>query len=92
MLDTKLVTWSLAIWSALAFVTCVLYGLVTPGSLHAAAFLEQILPAFKWLTWPGFVLGLAESFVYGVFAGITFCPIYNLLHRRRALTALGTRG
>ena len=92
MLDTKLVTWSLAIWCAIAFVVCVLYGLVTPGSLHAAAFLEQILPAFKWLTWPGFALGLAESFVYGVFAGLTFCPIYNFLHRRRALAAFDTRG
>lgn len=92
MLDTKLVTWTLAIWAAVAFVICVFYGLVTPRSLHMAPFLEQILPAFRWLTWPGFVLGLAESFVYGVFAGLTFCPIYNVLYRRRALLAGAAHG
>lgn len=91
MLDTKLVTWSLAIFTSLSFVICVVFGLVTPRSLHAAEFLEQILPAFTWLTWPGFVLGLAESFVYGVFIGLTFCPIYNLLYRRRAMIPLHAR-
>lgn len=43
---------------------------------------EQVLPAFKWLTWWGFLLGLAESFLYGAYAGLVFCPLYNLLHRR----------
>ena len=89
VLDTKLVTWALGIWSAIAFVVCVVYGLVTPQSLHMASFLEQVLPAFRWLTWQGFVLGLAESFLYGVYAGLTFCPVYNLLHRRRAQRARG---
>ena len=42
-------------------------------------FLEMVLPAFKWLTWWGFLLGLLESFLYGVYAGLVFCPIYNLL-------------
>ncbi len=82
MLNTKLVTWTLAIWTSITFVVCVIYGLVTPQSLNMGAFLEQILPAFKWLTWWGFLLGLAESFLYGAYAGLVFCPIYNLLHRR----------
>lgn len=88
MLDTKLVTWALAIWTAVTFIICVVYGLIAPQSLHMTGFLEQILPAFRWLTWQGFVLGLLESFLYGVYAGLTFCPIYNLLHRRRAESAL----
>ncbi|MEO8008786.1 MAG: DUF5676 family membrane protein [Betaproteobacteria bacterium] len=81
MLNTKLVSWALGIWSAITFVVCVVYGLVTPESLHMHALLEQLLPAFKWLTWWGFLLGLAESFLYGAYAGLVFCPVYNMLHR-----------
>ena len=87
MLDTKLVAWTLGIWSAVTFVVCVVYGLVTPESLHMPSLLEQILPGFRWITVPGFFIGLVESFLYGVYAGVTFCPIYNLLHRRRAQAA-----
>lgn len=88
MLDTKLVTWTLAIWSAITFLVCVLYGLVTPESLHMRPFLEQVLPGFRWLSGPGFLLGLAESFLFGAYAGLTFCAVNNLLRRR---TALGAR-
>jgi len=82
MLNTKLVAWSLGIWTTITFLVCVIYGLVTPQSLRMSGFLEMMLPAFKWLTWWGFLLGLVESFLYGVYAGLVFCPIYNLLHRR----------
>ena len=84
MLDTKLVSWSLGIFAAITFLVCVAYGLVAPESLHMGEFLEQVLPAFRWLTWGGVLLGLAESFLYGVYAGLVFCPIYNLLGRRFA--------
>ena len=83
MLDTKLVTWALAVWSAGTFIVCVIYGLVTPQSLHMAPFLEQILPSFRWLTWRGFAYGLIESFLYGAYVGVSFCTVYNVLHRRR---------
>ena len=82
MLNTKLVSWALGLFGAVTFVVCVTYGLVTPQSLHMHTFLEQVLPAFKWLTWWGFLLGLVESFLYGVYAGLVFCPIYNGLNRR----------
>jgi len=82
MVNTKLVTWTLGIWAAITFVVCVIYGLVTPAALGMQPFLELVLPAFKWLTWWGFLLGLAESFLYGVYAGLVFCPVYNLLYRR----------
>jgi len=45
-------------------------------------FLESVLPGFEWLTWWGFLLGLIESFLYGVYAGLVFVPIYNFLYRR----------
>jgi len=82
MLNTKLVTWALGIFAAVTFVLCVIYGLVTPKSLHMGEFLEMTLPAFKWLTWWGFLLGLVESFLYGAYAGLVYCPIYNWLYRR----------
>lgn len=82
MINTKLVTWALAMFSAVTFIVCVIYGLLTPQSLHMHTFLEQVLPAFEWLTWWGFLLGLVESFLYGAYAGLVFCPIYNSLYRR----------
>jgi uncharacterized protein DUF5676 len=82
MLNWKVVCWSLACWAAVSFVVCVLWGLVTPEALHMHAFLEQILPAFKWLTWWGFLLGLIESFLYGFYAGLVFVPIHNFFARR----------
>lgn len=82
MLNIKLVSWALGLWGAFTFLVCVLYGLIVPESLHMKAALEQLLPGFKWLTWLGFLLGLAESFLYGVYAGIVFVPIYNFLQRR----------
>ena len=52
-----------------------------PQSLHNPKVLEAVLPAFKWLTFGGFCLGLIESFLYGVYAGLVFVPIYNFLAR-----------
>jgi len=82
MLNIKLVTWSLAIWTAFTFVFCVVYGLLTPPGVHMNALLEQVLPGFKWLTLPGFLIGLIESFLYGAYAGLVYVPIYNFLNRR----------
>lgn len=82
MLNTRLVAWALGIFAAVTFVLCVVYGLVTPQRLGMQQFLEMMLPAFKWLTWWGFLLGLIESFLYGAYAGLVYCPIHNALHRR----------
>ncbi len=82
MLNIKVVAWSLGIFTAFSFVLCVIYGLIVPRSLHMHEFLEMVLPAFEWLTVFGFILGFIESFLYGVYAGIVFVPIYNFLHYR----------
>jgi hypothetical protein len=82
MLNLKVVTWSLGIFAAISFVLCVIYGLIVPPSLHMGQALEVVLPAFKWLTFPGFLLGVLESFLYGVYIGLVFVPIYNALSRR----------
>ncbi len=82
MLNIKVVTWSLGSFTAFSFILCVIYGLITPSSLHMHQFLEQVLPAFKWLTVGGFFLGLVESFLWGVYAGLVLTPIYNFFHKR----------
>ena len=82
MLNIKIVSWSLGLFTAISFVLCVIYGLLVPPSLHMAPFLEAVLRAFTWLTLGGFFLGLIESFLYGVYAGLVFVPIHNFLTRR----------
>jgi hypothetical protein len=86
LLNMKVVSWSSGIFTAFTFVLCVLYGLVVPERLHGmSAFLEMILPAFKWLSFGGFLLGVIESFLYGAYIGIVFVPIYNFIYRRYGL-------
>ncbi len=82
MLNIKVVSWALATTALISFVVCVGYGLVTPETLHMHAFLEQVLPGFKWLTLPGFLIGLVESFLYGAYAGLVYVPVYNFFAHR----------
>lgn len=82
MLNMKVVSWALATATLVSYLLCVAYGLATPMSLHMHGFLEQVLPGFKWLTWPGFLIGLVESFLYGAYAGMVYVPIYNFFNRR----------
>lgn len=68
---------ALAVTTAFSVILCVSYGLATPESLHMHAFLEQVLPGFKWLAPSGFLVGLAESFLYGAYAGIVCVPVHR---------------
>jgi hypothetical protein len=83
-MNVKVVSWSLGIWGGITFVICVLYGLVVTASVPMHQSLEHVLPGFKWLTLGGFVIGLAWSVVYGLYAGWLFATIYNRLSRRWA--------
>lgn len=87
MINTKALTWSLASFCAITFLLCVAYGLIAPESLHMSRVLEVVLPGFRWLTPSGFVLGLAEAFLYGAYAGLVFGPTYNFYDRRWRATA-----
>lgn len=80
-MNWKVVCWSLGSWGAISFLLCVLWGLITPEAVHMHEFLELVLPAFEWLTWWGFLLGLVESFLYGVYAGLLYVPLYNRFNR-----------
>ena len=86
LLNIKIVSWSLGIFMAITFILCILYGLIVPQRLHGMSdFLEAVLPAFRWLTFGGFLLGIVESFLYGAYIGIVFVPIYNFLSKRISL-------
>ena len=83
LLNVRVVSWSLGIFMAITFILCILYGLIVPQRLHGMSdFLEAVLPAFRWLTFGGFLLGIVESFLYGAYIGIVFVPIYNFLSKR----------
>lgn len=80
LLNMRVVIWSMGIFLSFSYILCVLYGLIVPQRLHGMQnFLEAALPAFKWLTFGGFILGLVESFLYGVYIGMVFVPVYNFI-------------
>lgn len=81
MLNIKVVTWSLALWTTFSYVFCVVYGLLTPSGVHMSAFLLQVLPGYELRSGRGFLVGLIQSFLYGAYAGIVYVPIYNFLQR-----------
>jgi hypothetical protein len=81
-LNIRVVTWSMATFTLFSYLVCVLYGLIVPESFHLVQFLEIVLPGFKWLTIGSFFIGLIESFLYGVYVGLVFTPIYNFYNRK----------
>ena len=86
MFNLKVWLWSLGLASAVSFVLCVAWGLVTPESLHMHEFLEAVLPGFTWLSAGAFFIGLIESFLWGAYAALVFVPLHNYFHRKWTAT------
>jgi hypothetical protein len=84
MLNWKVVTQSLASFTAISFALCVGYGLLAPPAFHPSWLLEAVLPGFKWLGFGSFLLGLVESTLYGAGAGILYSALYNYFARGAA--------
>ena len=82
MLNWKIVAPTLATFTAITFVLCVGYGLIAPRAMHASWLLEALLPGFTWLTFGSVLLGVIETALYGAWAGLLFCAIYNFFARR----------
>lgn len=76
-LNIRIVTWSLGSFTLFSYFVCIAYGLIVPESFHMTQFLEIVLPGFKWLTLWGLLIGVIESFLYGVYIGLVSTPIYN---------------
>ena len=71
---------------AISFTLCVLGGVIAPGLPIPHRTLEVLLPGFTWISPGMFVLGLAETFLYGVNAGWLFVLIHNFFARRWSAT------
>lgn len=65
---------------AITYVFCVAYDLVFEQRMYEVWL--KLLPGFTWISWPSFLLGLAESFLYGVYFGLVFTPLYNFFADR----------
>ena len=72
---------SLGLFLAVTFTLCVGFDLVYPGEAMYESWL-RLLPGFTWLSWPSFLLGLAESFAYGWYVALVFGPLYNFFAAR----------
>jgi hypothetical protein len=68
---------SLSLFFAITYVLCIGFDLLFPGQAMYQTWL-RLLPGFTWLTWPSFLLGLVESFVYGWYVALIFGPLFNL--------------
>lgn len=72
---------SLSLFFVITFVLCVGFDLLFPGQSMYQTWL-RLLPGFTWLTWPSFVLGIVESFVYGWYVALIFGPLFNFFVAR----------
>lgn len=63
---------------AITYVLCVAYDIVFDQRMYETWL--KLLPGFTWLTWQSFLLGLVESFLYGIYFGLVFAPLYNFFH------------
>ncbi len=70
--------WTFGLLFMQVFVLCVLRDLVYPLSPGMRRLFEIFLPGFRWLSVPGFLVGLAESFLWGVYAALIFVPAMNI--------------
>ena len=76
---------SLGSFFSITYVLCIVWGLLVPNSLATMSkFLSVLLPGFEWLSFGSFLLGLVESFLYGVYAAVVFAPLYNFFSRLAA--------
>ena len=63
----------------MSFTICVLGGVLVPGHPIRHQRLELLLLGFTWISLGSFVLGLAESLLYGVYAAAVLVVVPNVL-------------
>lgn len=80
-LDWKVVGLSAGTLISFTYILCVAYDLIFPERAMFEAW-YRLYPGFTWLTWGSFFLGLAESFLYGIYIGLVFAPLYNMFNKK----------
>jgi hypothetical protein len=76
-LDWKTVGISVGLLLSISYVLCVAYDLIFGQTMYRTWM--GLPPGFEWITWGTFFLGLAESFLYGIYVAHVFVPLYNVL-------------
>lgn len=72
---------AMGLFLSITYLFCVAYDLIFGQNMYEAWM--KLLPGFTWLTWESFLVGLVETFLYGIYFGLVFVPLYNVLNRRR---------
>ena len=75
-LDWKVLGFAAGTFLAVSYVLCVAYDILFSQQMYKAW--VELLPGFVWITWGSFFLGLIETFIYGIYFGLVFAPLYNL--------------
>lgn len=66
---------------SVTYVLCVLWDIALPRyAMHQVW--APLLPGFAWLGIGGFLIGLVETFIYGVYGGVFFAYLYNHLIKK----------
>ncbi len=63
-----------SLFLVVSYVVCVLWDLAFPQYAMFEAW-RRLLPGFEW-SWTGFVLGLADSYLYGWWFALVWVPLY----------------
>jgi len=79
-MKNKLWIWVLGLLFMQAFVLFILRSFFHPISPAMKHLLEILLPGFKWLTITGFLIGLAESFIAGVYVALLALPVVRVFY------------
>ena len=66
---------------AVTFSLCVSFDLLFPEHAMYNVWLD-LLPGFEWINWKTFLIGLAESWLYGWYFALIWVPTYNSIALR----------
>lgn len=81
-LNLNLVSISLGVAAAIAYLVCVLFRFVFPGwTMYTLENWAAMFPGFSW-SLLGILIGLIESALYGFLAGALFVWVYNFFAPR----------
>lgn len=73
---------SLSLFLLFSYLLCVLGFLLLPGLPIEHSALAIFLPGFALLSLKTFILGAVESFAWGWYVAMVFCPLFNFFASR----------
>jgi len=72
---------ALAAFLTLTYLLCIIFDFLFPQFTMWQAW-YRFLPGFEWLTFTGFLIGLAEVIFYGFYIGWLFTWIYDFVNSK----------